>query len=74
MYSRTHGINRGRIVGWFAKITAPVRRDVAAAHMCMIMYEAFRSGADPSVERAAIGRRVSETEIDLINLLETANA
>ncbi|MEO1100235.1 MAG: phosphotransferase family protein [Pseudomonadota bacterium] len=38
--------------------------------MCMIMYEAFRSGADPSVERAAIGRRVSETEIDLINLLE----
>ena len=42
--------------------------------MCMIMYEAFRSGADPSVERAAIGRRVSETEIDLINLLETANA
>lgn len=42
--------------------------------MCMIMYEAFRSGADPSVERAAIGRRVSETEMDLINLLEAANA
>lgn len=38
--------------------------------MCLIMYEAYRSGADPSVERAAIGRRVSETEIDLINLLE----
>ena len=38
--------------------------------MCMIMYEAYRSGADPSVERAAIGRRVSETEIDLLNLLE----
>lgn len=38
--------------------------------MCMIMYESFRSGADPSVERAAIGRRVSETEIDLLNLLE----
>jgi len=38
--------------------------------MCMTMYESFRSGADPSVERAAIGRRVSETEIDLINLLE----
>ena len=38
--------------------------------MCMIMYEAFRSGADPSVERATIGRRVSETEIDLVNLLE----
>lgn len=42
--------------------------------MCMIMYEAFRSGAYPSVERAAIGRRVSETEIDLVNLLETAHA
>lgn len=42
--------------------------------MCMIMYEAFRSGADPSVERAAIGRRVSETEIDLINLLEASHA
>lgn len=42
--------------------------------MCMIMYEAFRSGGDASVERAAIGRRVSETEIDLINLLEAAHA
>ena len=42
--------------------------------MCMIMYEAFRSGADPSGVRAAIGRRVSETEIDLINLLEAAHA
>ena len=42
--------------------------------MCMIMYETFRTGADVSVERAAIGRRVSETEIDLINLLETARA
>lgn len=39
--------------------------------MCLIMYEAYRSGADPSVERAAIGRRVSETEIDLIALMET---
>lgn len=38
--------------------------------ICMQMYETFRSGADPGVERAAIGRRVSETEIDLINLLE----
>lgn len=38
--------------------------------MCMIMYSAFKTGADPSVERAAIGRRVSETEIDLINLFE----
>ena len=38
--------------------------------MCMIMYSAFKTGADPSVERAAIGRRVSETEMDLINLFE----
>ncbi len=37
--------------------------------MCMTMYEAFRSGMDRSVERAAIGRRSSETEIDLVNLL-----
>ena len=38
--------------------------------MCMIMYDSFRSGSHPSAERAAIGRRVSETEIDLINLIE----
>lgn len=42
--------------------------------MCMIMYESFRTGATPSVERAAIGRRVSETEIDLLNLIERAKA
>lgn len=38
--------------------------------MCMIMYDTYRTGADTSVERVAIGRRVSETEIDLINLME----
>jgi aminoglycoside phosphotransferase (APT) family kinase protein len=38
--------------------------------MCMMMYGAFASGGDPSVERATIGRRVSETEIDLITLFE----
>jgi aminoglycoside phosphotransferase (APT) family kinase protein len=38
--------------------------------MCMIMYSTFASGADASVERAMIGRRVSETEMDLINLME----
>lgn len=37
--------------------------------MCLSMYEAFASGYDRSVERAAIGRRASETEIDLVNLL-----
>ncbi len=37
--------------------------------MCMMMVDAFRSGRDRSVERATIGRRASETEIDLVNLL-----
>ncbi len=35
--------------------------------MCMTMYQGFR--ADGSVERATIGRRSSETEIDLVNLI-----
>jgi hypothetical protein len=37
--------------------------------MCMTMYQAFAQGSDRSVERAAIGRRSSETEIDLVNIL-----
>ena len=37
--------------------------------MCMMMYQIFRGGLDRSVERAAIGRRASETEIDLLNLI-----
>lgn len=40
--------------------------------MCMMMYTSFATRADPSVERAMIGRRTSETEIDLIALLERA--
>jgi aminoglycoside phosphotransferase (APT) family kinase protein len=36
--------------------------------MCATMTRAFRS-SDPSVERAAIARRASETEIDLLRLL-----
>jgi aminoglycoside phosphotransferase (APT) family kinase protein len=35
--------------------------------MCMSMYQGFLR--DRSVERAAIGRRSSEVEIDLINLI-----
>ncbi len=35
--------------------------------MCMSMYQGFK--VDGSVERAAIGRRSSETEIDLVNLI-----
>jgi aminoglycoside phosphotransferase (APT) family kinase protein len=37
--------------------------------MCMGMYQAFAKATDRTVERAAIGRRSSETEIDLVNLL-----
>ena len=37
--------------------------------MCMTMYQIFRGGLDRSVERAAIGRRSSETEIDLLHLI-----
>lgn len=35
--------------------------------MCMTMAEIYRRGVDRSVERAAIGRRVSEAEIDMLN-------
>ena len=38
--------------------------------MCTMMATAFISGADRTVERAAIGRRASETEIDLLRMLE----
>jgi aminoglycoside phosphotransferase (APT) family kinase protein len=38
--------------------------------MCLMMYMSWASGTDASVERPMIGRRVSETEIDLLNLLE----
>jgi hypothetical protein len=37
--------------------------------MCLIMFRAYDSGIDTSVERAAIGRRASETELDLMLLL-----
>ena len=37
--------------------------------MCLKMYDAYKSGYDKSVDRAAIGRRSSETEIDLLRLI-----
>lgn len=37
--------------------------------MCMTMAGIYRRGVDRSVERAAIGRRVSEAEIDMLNIL-----
>jgi aminoglycoside phosphotransferase (APT) family kinase protein len=38
--------------------------------MCLMMYSSWATGIAPSVERPMIGRRVSETEIDLVNILE----
>ncbi|THD58107.1 phosphotransferase family protein [Phenylobacterium sp.] len=38
--------------------------------MCLMMYLSWSGGTEASVERPMIGRRVSETEIDLIHLLE----
>ena len=37
---------------------------------CLEMAEIWRSGRDRSLERAVIGRRASETEVDLLMLLE----
>ena len=47
--------------------------------MCAGMAEVYRAGADASVERAMIGRRASEVEIDLLDYIaplthEAANA
>ena len=38
--------------------------------MCLTMYLSWSSGLEKSVERPMIGRRVSETEADLVVLLE----
>lgn len=38
--------------------------------MCLMMYASYANGTEVSVERPMIGRRVSETEIDLVTLLE----
>jgi aminoglycoside phosphotransferase (APT) family kinase protein len=42
------------------------------AVMCLMMFETHASGADPSMERAVIGRRVSECEVDLLALMAEA--
>jgi hypothetical protein len=36
---------------------------------CLLMAEHYRSGPDKTVERPAIGRRSSECQVDLVNLL-----
>ncbi|WP_374569998.1 phosphotransferase family protein [Phenylobacterium sp.] len=38
--------------------------------MCLIMYMSGATNKEAGVERAVIGRRVSETEIDIVRLLE----
>ena len=38
--------------------------------VCLTMLELYRSGADRSLERAAVGRRLGESEIDILLLLE----
>lgn len=38
--------------------------------VCLTMLELHRSGADPGLERAAVGRRLCESEIDILLLLE----
>lgn len=38
--------------------------------MCLTMAKIFESGADPSLERAAIGRRASEAELDVLLMLK----
>ena len=57
------GMTAGRVKFW--EIFGTLKWGI----MCMSMYQAFAQGSDRSVERAAIGRRSSETEIDLVNLL-----
>jgi aminoglycoside phosphotransferase (APT) family kinase protein len=37
---------------------------------CLQMADIWRSGRDPGLERAVIGRRASETEVDLLMLLD----
>lgn len=43
------------------------------AVITMMMYQTFATGASASVERAVIGRRLSECEVDLLALMEGAN-
>jgi aminoglycoside phosphotransferase (APT) family kinase protein len=56
-------VDRARLKFWL--LFGPLKWGV----MCLSMYRGFL--ADRSVERAAIGRRASETEIDLVLMLET---
>jgi aminoglycoside phosphotransferase (APT) family kinase protein len=56
-------VEPGRVKFW--EVMGTLRWGV----MCCGMMQRFRSGPDHSMERAMIGRRASETEIDLLRLL-----
>lgn len=57
-------VDRSRFRFWL------VYRTLWWALGCMQMAEIWRSGADRTLERAVIGRRTSENEVDLLLLLE----
>jgi aminoglycoside phosphotransferase (APT) family kinase protein len=56
-------VDPGRVTFW--EVMGTLRWGV----MCCGMMQRFRSGPEQSIERAVIGRRASETEIDLLRLL-----
>ena len=60
--------------GWAPAMAALHYWEVFAALdwglVCLTMLDLHRSGRDPSLERAAVGRRLAEAEIDLLLLLE----
>ena len=64
-YESAHGrgVDPGRVMYW--EVMGTLRWGV----MCCGMMQRFRSAGEHSVERAMIGRRASETEIDLLRLL-----
>jgi aminoglycoside phosphotransferase (APT) family kinase protein len=64
-YETAHGdlVDPGRVMFW--EVMGTLRWGV----MCCGMMQRFRTGPEHSVERAMIGRRASETEIDLLRLL-----
>ena len=63
-----HRVDAARVMFW--EVMGTLRWGV----MCCGMMQRFRSGPDHSMERAMIGRRSSETEIDLLRLLAPRRA
>lgn len=57
-------VDRGRFHFWL------VYRTLWWALGCLQMGQAWRNGADPTVERVVVGRRTAEQELDLLLLLE----